>query len=243
MAARWTTPAASTPTYKAMKMYRNYDGNKSTFGDTSVAATAPNPDNVSAFAAQRRADGALTVMVVNKYLSGDDAGDDRPRELHAPRHRAGLAADVGQRDRAAGRRRAQRRQPRRDAARAERHAVRGASQRTATPPRRRRTCALRACSDVGRVRRSSDRWTARRAPCARQTGDRDEQQRPRQHPAGSRGPDGDLLSHGHHRHGAERDSRQPEQGSLLFASSCARHHSRMTPIPTSVVPKSRMNDS
>ena len=37
-AARWTTPASSTPTYKAMKMYRNYDGNKSTFGDTSVAA-------------------------------------------------------------------------------------------------------------------------------------------------------------------------------------------------------------
>ena len=51
MAARWTTPAASTPTYKAMKMYRNYDGNKSTFGDTSVAAAAPNPDAVSAFAA------------------------------------------------------------------------------------------------------------------------------------------------------------------------------------------------
>src|SRR5207244_3612224 len=31
MAARWATPASSTPTYKAMKMYRNYDGNKSTF--------------------------------------------------------------------------------------------------------------------------------------------------------------------------------------------------------------------
>ncbi len=70
MAARWTTPDASTPTYKAMKMYRNYDGNKSTFGDTSVSATTPNPDNVSAFAAVRSTDGALTVMVVNKYLSG-----------------------------------------------------------------------------------------------------------------------------------------------------------------------------
>ncbi len=53
MGARWTTPAASTPTYKAMKMYRNYDGNKSTFGDTSVAASTPNPDAVSAFAAVR----------------------------------------------------------------------------------------------------------------------------------------------------------------------------------------------
>jgi hypothetical protein len=69
MGARWATPAASTPTYKAMKMYRNYDGNKSTFGEISVAATTATPDNVAAFAAQRSADGALTVMVVNKYLS------------------------------------------------------------------------------------------------------------------------------------------------------------------------------
>jgi hypothetical protein len=33
MAARWATPAASTPTYKAMKMYRNYDGNRSALWD------------------------------------------------------------------------------------------------------------------------------------------------------------------------------------------------------------------
>jgi hypothetical protein len=69
MAARWTTPASSTPTYKAMKMYRNYDGNRSTFGDTSIAATTANPDTVAAFAAQRSADGALTVMVISKDLS------------------------------------------------------------------------------------------------------------------------------------------------------------------------------
>ncbi len=70
MATRWTTPDPSTPTYKAMKMYRNYDGNKSGFGDTSVAATVPNPDEVSAFAAVRSSDGAMTVMVINKALSG-----------------------------------------------------------------------------------------------------------------------------------------------------------------------------
>jgi hypothetical protein len=69
MGARWATPASSTPTYKAMKMYRNYDGNRSTFGDVSVAANVPNPDNVAAFAAARSADGALTVMVISKYLS------------------------------------------------------------------------------------------------------------------------------------------------------------------------------
>jgi PKD repeat protein len=70
MATRWTTPDPSTPTYKAMKMYRNYDGNKSTFGDTSVQAAVANPDNVAAFAATRTSDGALTVMLIGKYLSG-----------------------------------------------------------------------------------------------------------------------------------------------------------------------------
>jgi PKD repeat protein len=63
---RWTTPDPSTPTYKAMKLYRNYDGNKSAFGDTSVSATVPDPDQLSAFAATRTSDGALTVMVINK---------------------------------------------------------------------------------------------------------------------------------------------------------------------------------
>src|SRR5262249_36104766 len=59
----------STPTYKAIKMYRNYDGNASTFGDISVAASVPNPDDLSAFAGLRSADGALTTMVINKNLS------------------------------------------------------------------------------------------------------------------------------------------------------------------------------
>jgi Glycoside hydrolase family 44 len=69
LATRWTTPDPSTPTYKAIKMYRNYDGNKSTFGDTSVAATVPNPDDLSAFAAIRTNDSALTIMVINKDLN------------------------------------------------------------------------------------------------------------------------------------------------------------------------------
>jgi hypothetical protein len=72
MAALWTTPAASSPTYKAIKLYRNYDGQGSGFGDTSVSAVAPNPDLVSVFAAQRSA-GTLTVMAVNKALSSSSA--------------------------------------------------------------------------------------------------------------------------------------------------------------------------
>ncbi|HEV3082956.1 MAG TPA: glycoside hydrolase family 44 protein [Gemmataceae bacterium] len=68
LADRWTTPAAGSPAYLAMKLFRNYDGNKSAFGDRSVAATVANPDQVDAFSAIRLSDGALTVLVVNKNL-------------------------------------------------------------------------------------------------------------------------------------------------------------------------------
>ena len=71
IATRWTTPDASTPTYKAIKLYRNYDGAKSAFGDVSISATGPNPDNVAAFAAQRSSDSAATVMVRERFASRD----------------------------------------------------------------------------------------------------------------------------------------------------------------------------
>lgn len=46
MALRWEAPAAGSPVYNAIKLYRNYDGKKSTFGDVSVSAIVPNPDDV-----------------------------------------------------------------------------------------------------------------------------------------------------------------------------------------------------
>lgn len=70
LAARWATPAASSPTYNAIKLYRNYDGRKSAFGDISVAAGDADPDCVAVFAAERTSDGALTVMVIAKSLAG-----------------------------------------------------------------------------------------------------------------------------------------------------------------------------
>jgi hypothetical protein len=73
LATRWNTPAAGTPTRLSMKMFRNYDGNKSTFGDTSIFAGGPDPDTVSVFGAVRSSDGALTVMVINKQLTTDAA--------------------------------------------------------------------------------------------------------------------------------------------------------------------------
>ena len=66
LATRWTCPGTNTPVYNSIKMFRNYDGNKSVFGDTSVSAAVPNPDLLATFAAVRSSDGALTVMVINK---------------------------------------------------------------------------------------------------------------------------------------------------------------------------------
>jgi hypothetical protein len=83
VAARWATPAASTPTYRAIKLYRNYDGQKSTFGDTSVAASTANPDVVAAFAAERSRDGATTVMVINKGTASTPATITLANVTHA----------------------------------------------------------------------------------------------------------------------------------------------------------------
>jgi hypothetical protein len=68
--ARWTTPDPATPTYKSIKMYRNYDGSGGAFGNVSVRAATADPDNLSSFAARRTTDGALTVMLIAKRLTG-----------------------------------------------------------------------------------------------------------------------------------------------------------------------------
>jgi hypothetical protein len=66
VATRWTCPDASTPTFKAIQLYRNYDGRNSTFGNVSVPDVVPDPDTVSSFAGVRTSDHALTVIVINK---------------------------------------------------------------------------------------------------------------------------------------------------------------------------------
>ncbi len=73
IATRWGTIDSSMPVYKAIKLYRNYDDHDSGFGTTSVAATVPDPDQVSSFAALRDHDRVMTIMVINKQL-------DRPAE-------------------------------------------------------------------------------------------------------------------------------------------------------------------
>lgn len=83
MAVRWTAPPStyflSLP-YKAFQMYRNYDGNRKTFGDLSLDVAVHDPnvldpakqddiaDDIAVFGALRSTDGAMTVMIISKTL-------------------------------------------------------------------------------------------------------------------------------------------------------------------------------
>ncbi len=58
--------AVNAPVTFAFRMYRNYDGANSTFGDTGVSAISGDQSQLSVYAAQRTSDSALTVMVINK---------------------------------------------------------------------------------------------------------------------------------------------------------------------------------
>jgi hypothetical protein len=60
----------NAPITFAFRMYRNYDGAKSTFGDTGVSAVSGDQSQLSVYAAQRTSDSALTVMVINKTSNG-----------------------------------------------------------------------------------------------------------------------------------------------------------------------------
>lgn len=66
LATIWGPPTANQPGAYAFRMYRNYDGSHSTFGDTSVQAVSTNQDRVAVYAAQRTSDSALTLMIINK---------------------------------------------------------------------------------------------------------------------------------------------------------------------------------
>jgi hypothetical protein len=68
LGVRWTAPGLNSLAASAFKMYRNYDMAHSRFGDLSVGDVVPDAtvDDLSSFAALRSADGALTIMVIEK---------------------------------------------------------------------------------------------------------------------------------------------------------------------------------
>jgi hypothetical protein len=99
LATYWTTPFTGSPTYNAIKLYRNYDGSKSVFGDVSVQATSTaNADDLACFAAQRSSDNSLTVMVISKDLPDADGSDTptTPVTLNLANFNADTAAQVWQ---------------------------------------------------------------------------------------------------------------------------------------------------
>ncbi|MGO9340842.1 MAG: glycoside hydrolase family 44 protein [Terracidiphilus sp.] len=69
----WPTsdPSGQIPGMMAFAMYRNYDGNNSTFGDialasTSTASGADAEGTLAIYGALRSSDNAITIMVINK---------------------------------------------------------------------------------------------------------------------------------------------------------------------------------
>lgn len=66
MAMLWDAPESTEPGAFAFRIYRNYDGEGGQFGDVSLAAASSNQDQLSIYAAERPADGARTVVVINK---------------------------------------------------------------------------------------------------------------------------------------------------------------------------------
>jgi len=67
LATLWDPPdSATAPGIQAFRLYRNYDGRGSGFGDVSVAASSTDQDRLALYAAQRSADNALTLVAINK---------------------------------------------------------------------------------------------------------------------------------------------------------------------------------
>ncbi|MEV4051967.1 glycoside hydrolase family 44 protein [Amycolatopsis sp. NPDC049688] len=66
LATIWGEPKPADPAAYAFRMYRNYDGAGSKFGDVSVSAASTDQGQLAIYGAQRRCDGALTLMVINK---------------------------------------------------------------------------------------------------------------------------------------------------------------------------------
>jgi hypothetical protein len=58
--------AQQIPGNMAFAIYRNYDGSKSTFGDQELSSTTADQSKLAVYASSRSADGAVTIVVINK---------------------------------------------------------------------------------------------------------------------------------------------------------------------------------
>ena len=65
----WNVPQPTAPLAYSFRIFRNFDGNGGQFGDTSVNSTSTDQGQLSVYGALRSADGALTVVAINKTTS------------------------------------------------------------------------------------------------------------------------------------------------------------------------------
>jgi hypothetical protein len=68
MAELWPTTnyTLQVPATMAFEIYRNYDGNQSTFGNTALSSASTNQGVLSVYGAVRSSDNAITIVVINK---------------------------------------------------------------------------------------------------------------------------------------------------------------------------------
>jgi hypothetical protein len=59
-------PTTQIPGMMSFTIYRNYDGNKSMFGNMALTSTSVNQGQLSVYGALRTSDNAVTVVVINK---------------------------------------------------------------------------------------------------------------------------------------------------------------------------------
>ncbi len=66
LATRWPLGNDGDLIGDAFRIYRNYDGQGSQFGDIWIRSTSSNQDQLAIYGARRTSDGAITVLVINK---------------------------------------------------------------------------------------------------------------------------------------------------------------------------------
>ena len=75
-------PTTQVPGLIAFEIFRNYDGNNSTFGNQALASTSADQGQLSVYGALRTSDNNYTIVVINKTY-GDLTSTALPRQLAA----------------------------------------------------------------------------------------------------------------------------------------------------------------
>jgi hypothetical protein len=73
LATLWAPPTIAQPGVQAFRLFTNYDGKGSRFGDVSLPATSSSANSVSVFASRRTADRSVVVLLIDKDPAGSSA--------------------------------------------------------------------------------------------------------------------------------------------------------------------------